>query len=112
MPSYVCEVLKGSSPPLAATLAVFFSSAATWLSLIGLAALSTALAYIVFFQSLARSGAANVMLVTLLIRVQRAGQRLLAIGLDDHYRQILSLTRLDEAIQIHDSEAAAIAAAT
>ena len=52
------------------------------------------------------------LLVTLLIRVQRAGQRLLAIGLDDHYRQILSLTRLDEAIQIHDSEAAAIAAAT
>lgn len=50
------------------------------------------------------------LLVTLLIRVQRAGQRLLAVGLDDHYKQILSLTRLDEAIQIHDSEAAALAA--
>ncbi len=44
-------------------------SAATWLSLIGLAALSTALAYIVFFRILARSGATNVMLVTLLIPV-------------------------------------------
>lgn len=42
---------------------------ATWLSLIGLAALSTALAYIVFFRILARSGATNVMLVTLLIPV-------------------------------------------
>ena len=37
--------------------------------MIGLAALSTALAYIVFFQILRRSGATNVMLVTLLIPV-------------------------------------------
>ena len=51
------------------------------------------------------------LLVTLLVRAQRAGQRLLAIGLSDHYRQILSLTRLDEAIAIHDSEPAALAAA-
>jgi drug/metabolite transporter (DMT)-like permease len=42
---------------------------ATWLSLIGIAALSTALAYVVFFRILARSGATNVMLVTLLIPV-------------------------------------------
>jgi drug/metabolite transporter (DMT)-like permease len=41
----------------------------TWLAIIGLAALSTALAYIVFFQILRRSGATNVMLVTLLIPV-------------------------------------------
>jgi anti-sigma B factor antagonist len=51
------------------------------------------------------------LLVTLLVRVRRAGQRLLAVGLDDHYRQIFSLTRLDEAIQIHDSEESALAAA-
>jgi drug/metabolite transporter (DMT)-like permease len=44
-------------------------SLTAWLSLIGLAALSTSLAYIVFFQILARSGATNVMLVTLLIPV-------------------------------------------
>ncbi|SDP44718.1 DMT family transporter [Afipia sp. GAS231] len=44
-------------------------SAVTWLAVIGLAALSTALAYIVFFQILRRSGATNVMLVTLLIPV-------------------------------------------
>jgi drug/metabolite transporter (DMT)-like permease len=41
----------------------------TWWSLLGFAALSTALAYIVFFQILVRSGATNVMLVTLLIPV-------------------------------------------
>ena len=50
------------------------------------------------------------LLVTLLVRAQRAGARLLATGLSDHYRQILSLTRLDEAIEIHDDEAAALAA--
>jgi anti-sigma B factor antagonist len=52
------------------------------------------------------------LLVTLLVRAQRAGQRLMAIGLTDHYRQILSLTRLDEAIAIHDDEPAALAAAS
>ena len=41
----------------------------TWLALLGLAVLSTALAYIVFFQILRRSGSTNVMLVTLLIPV-------------------------------------------
>jgi drug/metabolite transporter (DMT)-like permease len=41
----------------------------TWLALIGLAALSTSLAYIVFFRILVRSGPTNVMLVTLLIPV-------------------------------------------
>ncbi len=52
------------------------------------------------------------LLVTLLVRAQRAGQRLLAVGLSEHYRQILSLTRLDEAIAIHDDERAALAAAS
>jgi anti-sigma B factor antagonist len=52
------------------------------------------------------------LLVTLLVRAQRAGQQLHAIGLSEHYRQILSLTRLDEAIGIHDDEAAALAAAS
>ncbi|MFL5642957.1 MAG: STAS domain-containing protein [Chloroflexota bacterium] len=51
------------------------------------------------------------LLVTLLVRAQRAGGRLVAIGLSDHYRQIFELTRLDEAIEIHDDEAAAVAAA-
>lgn len=44
-------------------------SLTTWLAVLGLAALSTALAYIVFFQIMQRSGATNVMLVTLLIPV-------------------------------------------
>ncbi|MEO6206522.1 MAG: STAS domain-containing protein [Candidatus Limnocylindrales bacterium] len=50
------------------------------------------------------------LLVTLLVRAQRSRVRLLASGLTDHYREILSLTRLDEAIEIHPDEEAAIAA--
>ena len=43
--------------------------AVTWAALAGLATLSTALAYILFFRILNRSGAVNVVLVTLLIPV-------------------------------------------
>jgi anti-sigma B factor antagonist len=51
------------------------------------------------------------MLVTLLVRANRQRQQLLAFGLNDHYRQIFELTRLDEAIGIHETEAEALAAA-
>lgn len=51
------------------------------------------------------------LLVMLLVRAQRQHQRVLAFGLSDHYKQIFELTRLDEAITIHDTEDAAHAAA-
>ena len=51
------------------------------------------------------------LLVTLLIRINRQKQRLLAYGLSDHYRQIFDLTRLDEAIGIYAGEGEALAAA-
>ena len=50
------------------------------------------------------------LLVTLLVRAQRSHQQLLACGLSDHYRQILALTRLDEAIAVHDDEMSALGA--
>lgn len=50
------------------------------------------------------------LLVTLLVRANRAKQRLLACGLNDHYHQIFELTRLDEAISIYGDEAEALAA--
>lgn len=52
------------------------------------------------------------LLVTMLIRVQRQKQRLLAFGLSDHYQQIFALTRLNEAIGIYDDETAAVTAVT
>jgi anti-sigma B factor antagonist len=51
------------------------------------------------------------LLVTLLIRVQRQKQKLMAYGLSDHYEQIFELTRLNEAIEIYTSEQEAVAAA-
>jgi len=51
------------------------------------------------------------LLVTLLVRANRQRERLLAFGLTDHYRQILELTRIDEAIGMYDSEEDALAAA-
>ena len=50
------------------------------------------------------------LLVTLLIRANRQKQRLLSYGLNEHYRQIFSLTRLDEAIGIYSTESEALAA--
>ncbi len=51
------------------------------------------------------------MLVTFLVRANRQKQRLMACGLNDHYRQIFELTRLDDAIGIHATEADALSAA-
>lgn len=50
------------------------------------------------------------LLVTLLIRVNRQGQQLMAFGLSEHYQHIFELTRLNEAIRIYESEAEALAA--
>jgi anti-sigma B factor antagonist len=52
------------------------------------------------------------LLVTLLVRANRQKQRLLAYGLNEHYRQIFELTRLDEVIGIYSSQAEALAATT
>ena len=51
-----------------------------WVALFGLAAFSTSLGYIVFFIILARAGATNVMLVTLLIPVTAIGLGVLLLG--------------------------------
>jgi anti-sigma B factor antagonist len=50
------------------------------------------------------------LLVTLLIRAQRQQQRLMACGLNSHYKQIFDLTRLNEAIGIYETESQALAA--
>jgi anti-sigma B factor antagonist len=51
------------------------------------------------------------LLVTLLIRINRQKQRMLAFGLSEHYRHIFELTRLNDAIKIYGTEAEALAAA-
>jgi anti-sigma B factor antagonist len=62
------------------------------------------------FKNLAYMNSSGIgLLVTLLIRVKRQNQRLLACELSEHYQQIFELTRLNEAISIYPSEAEAVA---
>jgi anti-sigma B factor antagonist len=78
-----------------------------------LASTAGARAIILNFSGLSYMNSTGIgLLVTLLIRVSRQKQKLLAFGLSEHYQQIFKLTRLDEAIALYDSEAAAIEAAS
>jgi drug/metabolite transporter (DMT)-like permease len=74
----------------------------TWLAVIGLAALSTALAYIVFFQILRRSGATNVMLVTLLIPVTAILLGYLVLGESISLREIVGALVIGSALLVID----------
>jgi len=74
----------------------------TWLAVIGLAALSTALAYIVFFQILRRSGATNVMLVTLLIPVTAIVLGHLVLGEQISPREIAGALVIGSALLLID----------
>jgi drug/metabolite transporter (DMT)-like permease len=69
---------------------------ATWLAMLGLGVLSTAIAYILFFQIVALSGASNVMLVTLLIPLPAI---------------FLGCSVLGESLELHQMAGAAIIAA-
>jgi drug/metabolite transporter (DMT)-like permease len=74
----------------------------TWLAMIGLAALSTALAYIVFFQILRRSGSTNVMLVTLLIPVTAILLGYLVLGEHISRREIVGALVIGSALLLID----------
>lgn len=77
-------------------------SLAAWGALVGFAALSTALAYIVFFQILARSGAANVMLVTLLVPVTAILLGYFVLGEPLHTREIVGAVVIASSLLIID----------
>ena len=74
----------------------------TWLAMIGLAALSTALAYIVFFQVLRRSGSTNVMLVTLLIPVTAILLGYLVLGESISLRETIGALVIGSALLLMD----------
>jgi drug/metabolite transporter (DMT)-like permease len=119
----VARRLLSNSPPLATATFQMLASAAmmtvvagvvdrpwqlpmpdmtTWLAVIGLAALSTALAYIVFFQILRRSGATNVMLVTLLIPVTALLLGNLVLGEKTSPREIAGALVIGSALLLID----------
>ena len=78
---------------------------ATWLAVLGSASLSTALAYIVFFQILRRSGATNVMLVTLLIPVTAILLGWLVLGEPISVREIAGAAIIGSALLVMDGRA-------
>ncbi|KJC51859.1 DMT family transporter [Bradyrhizobium sp. LTSP857] len=78
---------------------------ATWLAVLGSASLSTALAYIVFFQILRRSGATNVMLVTLLIPVTAILLGWLVLGEPISAREIAGAVVIGSALLVIDGRA-------
>ncbi|KJC35429.1 ABC transporter permease [Bradyrhizobium sp. LTSP885] len=74
----------------------------TWLAVLGLATLSTALAYIVFFQILQRSGATNVMLVTLLVPVTAILLGYLVLGEPISLREVIGALVISSALLLID----------
>jgi len=88
--------------PLVSSATQLVCSSVTWLSLISIAGLSTALAYIVFFRILIRSGATNVMLVTLLIPVTAILLGYLALGEPLSTREILGALVIGSALIVID----------
>jgi drug/metabolite transporter (DMT)-like permease len=74
----------------------------TWLAMIGLAALSTALGYIIFFRILSRSGATNVMLVTLLVPVSAILLGSLVLGEHISQQEIIGALVIGSALLVID----------
>lgn len=77
-------------------------SAITVLAILGLALLSTALAYLVFFQILQRSGATNVVLVTLMIPVTAILLGYLVLGERITQQEILGALVIGSALLVMD----------
>jgi drug/metabolite transporter (DMT)-like permease len=74
----------------------------TVLSIVGLAAFSTALAYLVFFQLLQRSGATNVVLVTLMVPVTAMLLGYLMLGEHITLKEIVGALVIGSALLVMD----------
>ncbi len=75
---------------------------ATWSAILGLASLSTALAFIIFFQIVVRSGASNVMLVTLLVPVSAILLGYFILGERIEFREIIGALIIGSALLVMD----------
>lgn len=81
-------------------------SQSTVLAMIGLATLSTALAYALFFRILAVSGPTNVMLVTLLIPISGVALGALVLGETVHWRHVLGAAVIASGLVVIDGRLA------
>lgn len=74
----------------------------TWSAMLGLAALSTSLGFILFFQIVVRSGASNVMLVTLLVPVSAILLGYFFLGERIDVREIIGALIIGSALLVMD----------
>ena len=87
------DVTSASEPDLMAAYSVAVRNGAT--------------AVILDFSKLAYMNSGGIgLLVTLLVRAQRGGVRLVAMGLSEHYREIFRITRLSDFMEIIEGDAA------
>ena len=76
--------------------------AATWVAVLGLGLLSTALAYVLYFRILATAGATNVLLVTLLVPVSAILLGALVLGERLLPRHVLGMALIGLALMLID----------
>ncbi|MCA3574135.1 MAG: DMT family transporter [Aestuariivirga sp.] len=81
------------------------ASRESWIALVGLSVLSTAFAYIIFFRVVARSGPANVLLVTMLIPVSAIALGVAILGETLDLKEIIGALVILSALVIIDGRA-------
>lgn len=110
--SAFCQTLSSSAILLVIMIAIdrpwtfAMPSATTWLSLIGLGIFATSIAYLVFYRILARSGATNVMLVTLLMPVSAIVLAHFALGETLGLREAIGALVIGAALLVIDGRMA------
>jgi drug/metabolite transporter (DMT)-like permease len=77
-------------------------AARTWAAVIGIALVSTALGYVLYFRILATAGATNVLLVTLLIPLTATGLGVTVLGEGLGPRQALGMTLIGAGLAVVD----------
>lgn len=83
----------------------FALSTGVWAALIGMAVLSTALAYLLYFAILARAGTANLLLVTLLVPPFAIGLGVLFLGEQMKLEALIGLTIIGLGFAVTDGRA-------
>ncbi len=78
------------------------ASGRTWAAMLGLALLATSLAYIIFFRIVARSGPANVLLVTMMIPPSAIFMGYMVLNETLHFREIIGALIIIAALTIID----------
>jgi anti-anti-sigma factor len=105
------RTVDSSTSIIAVTGAVTAACEGALMEAYGQAAGSTVKHVLLDFRELEYLNSSGIgLIVTLLVRANRQGQKLAAFGLSDHYRHIFELTRLSDAIAIHDGEQTALRA--